>query len=190
MSAKQRNGKPGWDQEERKVHSNSKIKSLPDADQETLWLLMHPSDDTVTPYTVEACMFYLQEEHGRSVASSTFYEWHAWYQFKLRMDSAAERAEQARLELAKDPRLTPEDLDRAAQTVFTAETLQNRDVKGYVALAKLGLAKTKQQLDRDKLSAASKSQIEKGLDALLAEIQGNPKALALFKQLQEVVSKA
>ncbi len=63
-------------------------------------------------------------------------------------------------------------------------------MKGYVALAKLGLAKTKQQIDRDKLSAATKTQIEKGLDALLSEIQGNPKALALFKQLQEVVSKA
>ncbi len=190
MAAKQRTGKPGWDQADRKVHSNSKLKSLPDADQETLWLLLHPTDDTVPAYTAEAALVYIQKEHGRSVAPSTFYEWHAWYQFKQRMDAAAERASQARLELAKDPRLTPEDLDRAAQTVFTAETLQNRDVKGYVALAKLGLAKTKQQLDRDKLSAATKSQIEKGLDALLAEIQGNPKALALFKQLQEVVSKA
>lgn len=190
MSAKQRTGKPDWDRAERKVHSNSKIKNLPAEDQETLWLLMHPTDSSVPAYTVEEGMVHLLEEHQRSVSSSTFYEWVAWYALKLRMEAASERANQTALELTRNSDMSPDDIERVAQTVFTAESLADGNVKAYVQLAKLNLAKTKHQLDRDKLSAATKSQIEKGLDALLAEIQGNPKALALFKQLQEVVSKA
>ncbi|RYD19905.1 MAG: hypothetical protein EOP88_17100 [Verrucomicrobiaceae bacterium] len=175
----------------RKVHSNSVLKNLPREDQEVLWELYHPSDKDTPAYSVEQCLVHVLEQHGKLVKSpDTFYKWHDWYSLERRLDSAAERAEQARLELAKDPTITPEDLDRVAQTVFMAESLQSGNAKVYVALAKLNLAKNKQQLDRDKLTAATKSQLERGLDALLAEIQGNPKALAIFTQLQEVVSKA
>lgn len=189
MASKKRTGKPGWDQE-RKVHSNAKLKTLPREHQETLWELLHPTDATVQPYNVEQCLVHLQEEHQVEVSASTFYEWVSWYGLQLRLDAAAERAEQARLELAKDPSITPEDLDRVAQTVFTAESLTSGNAKVYVQLAKLNLAKNKQQLERDKLTAATKTQLERGLDALLAEIQGNGKALEIFKQLQEVVSNA
>jgi hypothetical protein len=46
------------------------------------------------------------------------------------------------------------------------------------------------QKERDKLKAATKTDIEKGLEALLAEIKGNKKAEAIFAQLQEVVKAA
>lgn len=190
MAAKQRTGKPPWDKAPRKVNPKAKLKNLPEEDQEALWLLMHPTDETVTPYTLEAAMVHVLEEHDISVAVSTMGEWHSWYSLKLRMDAATERATQTAEELTKNTDMSPEDIERVAQTVFTAESLASGNLKGYVALAKLNLAKTKAQLDRDKLSAATKTKIEQGLDALLAEIQGNPKALVLFKQLQEVVSKA
>lgn len=55
---------------------------------------------------------------------------------------------------------------------------------------KLVLKRKDQEITERKLSAAAKDKIEVGLDALLAEIQGNPRALLLFNQLKEVVAKA
>lgn len=174
----------------KKARADSKLKNLAETDQETLWLLLHPTDSTVPAATMEDVRVYVLEELKVSAALSTLSEWHAWYSLKRRMEAAAERANQTSIALARDSSLTPADIERVAQTVFTAESLQMGDVGAYVKLANLRLKASKQALDRDKLTAASKSLIEKGLDALLAEIQGNPRAMKLFAQLQEVVSKA
>lgn len=182
--------KPAWDKPAPKVRADAKLKNLSEEDQETLWLLLHPTDPETPPYTLEAALVYIQEEHDFSVSLSTLSEWRSWYQLKQRVDAARERAEQTRLELLKDPNLSPEDIEKVAQTVFTAEAVETMNVKAYVALAKLNIARNKQAIERDKLNAATKSKLETGLDALLAEIQGNPRALEIFKQLQEVVEAA
>lgn len=186
-----RTGKPSWDIPPPKVRKDAKLKNLSEEDQETLWVLMNSPDKEATPdYTQDEALVYILEEHGFSVSGSTLSEWHSWYALNLRTAAARERADQTREELLKDPSLAPDDIERVAQTVFTAEALETKDVKAYVALAKLNIARNKQALERDKLTAATKTKLETGLDALLAEIQGNQKALAIFKQLQEVVSKA
>lgn len=173
----------------KKPRADSKLKNLPENIQEGFWLLLHPSDAETPAYTLEDLGGEIFDKHQISVGLSTLSEWRSWYALKRRMEQAAERADQARLELAKSGDYSPEAIERVAQTVFTAETLQAGDVEGYVKLAKLELARTKQMLDRDKLTAASKTAIEKGLDALLAEIQSNPKAMAAFKTIQEEVRK-
>lgn len=174
----------------KKPRADSKLKNLPDSDQEAIWTLMHPADAETKAWTLDAVAAHVQESYQFSVALSTLSEWHAWYALKLRMDMAAERANQTALRLAKDSDLSPEDIERVAQTVFTAETLQGGDVDGYVKLAKLRLASSKQAIEREKITAAAKTKIEAGLEALFAEIKGNKKAEALFAQLQEVVKSA
>lgn len=174
----------------KKPRADSKLKNLPEADQEAIWLLMHPADAETKAWTLDAVAVHVQDTHRFSVALSTLSEWHAWYALKRRMEMAAQRANQTSIELARNSDLTPEDIERVAQTVFTAESLQHQDVGAYVQLAKLNLQRSKQAIEREKISAAAKSKIEAGLDALLAEIQGNPKALKLFTELKEAVSKA
>lgn len=140
----------------KKPRADSKLKNLAEGDQETLWLLMHPTDSTVAAYTLEAVQVHVQDEHGFSVALSTLSEWHSWYALKQRMEAAAERANQTSIELAKNSDLTPEDIERVAQTVFTAETLEAGNVKGYVALAKLRLASRALDHDARKLKLLEK----------------------------------
>lgn len=182
--------KPTWDKPAPKVRADAKLKNLPEEDQETLWLLLHPTDSETPAYTLEAAMVYIQEEHDFSVALSTLSEWHSWYQLKRRMDAARERADQTKLEMLKDPNFSTEYIEQAGLAVFQAEAVETMNVKAYVALCKLSLAREKQAIERDKLTAATKTKLETGLEALLAEIQGNPKALVIFKQLQEVVEAA
>jgi len=139
--------KPTWDKPAPKVRADAKLKNLPEEDQETLWLLLHPTDPETPGYTLEAALVHIQEEHDFSVSLSTLSEWRAWYQLKRRMDAARERADQTKLELLKDPNLSAEDIEKVAQTVFTAEALESGNVKGFVALAKLRLAN--RALDHD-----------------------------------------
>ena len=131
----------------KKPRADSKLKNLPDSEQEALWELLHPQDAEATPWTLDALAVDIQERLGFSVSLSTVSEWRSWYALKRRMEMAAQRANQTSIELAKNSDLTPEDIERVAQTVFTAETLQGGDVKGYVALAKLRLAS--RALDHD-----------------------------------------
>jgi nicotinic acid mononucleotide adenylyltransferase len=70
---------------------------------------------------------------------------------KKRMEAARHRAEQARLALATDPNITPADLSRIGQMVFTAETIEDGNVKAYVELVKLQLQAAKQDIEMRKL---------------------------------------
>jgi len=137
--------------EPKKPRADSKLKNLPENIQEGMWLLLHPSDPETKAYTLEDLGGHVFDSHGISVGLSTLSEWRAWYSLKRRMEAAAERADQARLELAKDPNISPEDIERVAQTVFTAETLQSGDVESYVKLAALGLKRRALDQDERKL---------------------------------------
>ncbi len=176
--------KPAWDAAPKMPRADAKLKTLPEGEQETLWLLLTPTDATVPPYTLEALMVHIEEEYGFAVSLSTVSEWRSWYALKRRMEQAAARATQAKLELAKDPSITAEDIDRVAQTVFMAEAVEGMSVKGYVQLAKLRLQREKHELEKDRLTLASKSKVEAGLDALAAELKGNKKATKIFAELK------
>jgi hypothetical protein len=72
------------------------------------------------------------------------------------MELAAQRANQTSIELAKNSDMTPEDIERVAQTVFTAESLQAGDVSAFVALAKLRLQNRALDLDAKKFALLEK----------------------------------
>ena len=124
---------------DRKPRADSKLKNLPPAEQEGLWELMHPSAPDTRAWSLDEVGADIASRLGFSVALSTLSEWHSWYSLERRMRSARERANQTALQLATNKDFTPEAIDRAAQTVFTSEMLEEGNVTGYVALARLGL---------------------------------------------------
>lgn len=81
-------------------------------------------------------------------------------------------------------------LELVKQVSFEMMSGQRTDPKVAEKFIKLILKADKQDQDREKLNAASKSKIEEGLDALLAEIKGNKKAEAIFAQLKQEVKAA
>jgi hypothetical protein len=137
----------------RKTHANAKVKNLPDEAQEELWLLLHPTDTTVPPYTLEAAMVHLKEAHGVECALSTFSEWHSWYALQRRMINAQARAEQAKLEWVKEnPEASPDELERLGQMVFTAESIEGGNIKGFVALMRERSRRKALEIDSAKLA--------------------------------------
>ena len=87
------------------------------------------------------------------------------------------------------------DWDKATSELvsqITFEMLDGQRTDPAIAekFVKLVLKKDAQDQSRNKARELSRSKIDAGMEAMLAEIKNNPKALAIFKQLQEVVAKA
>jgi hypothetical protein len=81
-------------------------------------------------------------------------------------------------------------LELVKQVSFEMMSGQATEPKTAEKFIQLILKADAQDQSREKIKAASKSKIEDGLEALLAEIKGNKKAEAIFAQLQEVVKSA
>lgn len=127
----------------KKPRADSKLKNLPAEDQEAIWTLMHPTDKDTPAMTLEAVAAAVMDSYRISVGLSTLSEWHSWFALERRMLNARNRANQTAVELARNSDMSPADIERVAQTVFTAETLEAGNVKAYVALATLNLERAK-----------------------------------------------
>ena len=170
--------------------ADAKLKNMPSEVLDELWELRHPEEEDGRVWTLTEIAAWIPDRFGFPMGKSAVGDFYRWLQLKRRCDAAAARALQAKLELAKDPNINSDDIDRMGQTIFAAEALEFGDVKAYVALAKLKLAASKQALESQKLVTAAKDKIEAGLDALFAEIKGNAKAEKLFAELKAVVAKS
>lgn len=173
---------------DKKPRADSKLKNLPDTEQEALWLLMHPTDPDTPAWTLEAVAADVLSRLGFHIAISSLSEWRSWYALRRRMDAASARANQTAIELARNSDLTPEDIERVAQTVFTAETLEAGNVKGYVALAKLRLASRALDMDARRLSileakaAEAKAKLEALTTAAKSKGGLSPETLAVIEE--------
>lgn len=122
----------------KEIRADAKLKSLPQEELEVLWAYRYPVEGQ-KKMTYKKILAQIPLRYGFDVSLSTLSKFYSWLRLKKRMDAAADRAQQAKLELAKDPDISPEDLERVAQVVFTNESLETGDVKAYVQLAKLRL---------------------------------------------------
>ncbi len=125
---------------DKEVRSDATLKNLPPEELEVMWRFRNPTEGG-KKLSLEEVLLEVPLRYGFAVSSlSTVSEFYSWLRLKRRMDAAADTAAQVRLELAKDPDVSPDDLEAIAQKVFTAEALEGGDIKGFVALAKLKLA--------------------------------------------------
>lgn len=96
-------------------------------------------------------------------------------------------------DIARDVAESPGRWDEAAtdalkQRVFELMLVPSSSPKDVKQLFDLVLRAQKQEIERDKLTAATKDKITAGLDALYEEIKGNEAAVEIFNQLKEVVA--
>jgi hypothetical protein len=188
MPAKKKTTAPGAAPSTRKVHANAKVKLLPDEAQEELWLLLHPTDSTVPPYTLEAAMVHLKDEHGVECSLSTFSEWRSWYALRKRMENAQARADQAKLEwLRENPEASPDELEKLGQMVFTAESIEGGNIKGFVALMRERSRRKALEIDSQKLAILQRKADR--LDALEAKAKEIKQGGGLTPEMLELIEK-
>lgn len=156
---------------DKEIRSDAKLKNLPPQALEDLWRFRNPEEDG-EKLTLEAILVQVQENYGFTCSLSSLSEFYKWLRLKRRMDSARERAEQARVELANDPNVSPADLARIGQKVFTAEMVEDGNVKAFVELVKLQLQADKQAIELRKLEIleAKAAQLDSAKEVLTTKL--------------------
>jgi len=171
---------------EKEIRSDAKLKNLPEEALEELWLMRNPGEDG-EKLPLEAIAVEVPLRWGFTCSVSTLSEFFKWLRLKKRMEAATHRAEQARLALASDPNITPADLSRIGQMVFTAETIEDGNVKAYVELVKLQLQAAKQDLELRKLKILETKAAR--MDAIEAKAKEITAGGGLSAETLEVIEK-
>jgi hypothetical protein len=171
---------------DKEIRADAKLKNLHTEALEDLWRFRNPEEGG-EKLTLEAIAVQVQDLYGFSVSLSSLSEFYKWLRLKKRMESAAERATQARFALANDPTMTPDMLARVGQMVFTAETIEDGNVKAYVELVKLQLQAAKQEMELRKLAMLEAKASR--MDALEAKAKEIKAGGGLSAETLEVIEK-
>lgn len=162
-----------------KPRGDSKLKNLPDALQEALFQFLRRN-------TQEKTLAWLRDTHGVSSSPSALSGFFDWYPRQGWLKQSATIADQLTREVAKLPQLREDakTVGAIAQVSFELLAAQNRDSKFFLELTRERREERRLQLEREKHEWAKKSDVEKALDAMQAEVAGDAVALELFQQLQ------
>jgi len=185
------------------ARADAVLKNLPREALDELWELKNPPDEETKALTLTAISAWLPARFNVELGKSALGEFYVWLDLQRRMWARENMTEQIKEILAKDKTLSQEQLKAAGQRLFMADGILAKNVKTFVMAADLesadyrakqkdleiALRKESNELAREKLTAATRSSIEAGLDALSQEIKGNAKAEAIFSQLQEALRK-
>jgi hypothetical protein len=185
------------------ARADAVLKNLPREALDELWELKNPPDEETKAMTLTAISAYLPERFKVELGKTALGEFYQWLALQRRMWARESMVDQVKEILAKDKSLSVEQVKAAGQRLFMADGILEKDVNVFAVAAnlegadyrakqkdlELALRKESNELAREKLTAATRSKIEAGLDALYQEIKGNAPAEKIFKQLQEVVKK-
>ena len=184
----------------KKPRSDSKLKNLPQEEQEALWELrttpqvpldVEEPEGAMRPFTQRELQVEIPLRHGFTVSAGSLSEWESWFQLKQDFAHSVRRAEEAKLQyLAANPDATPEALMAVGQMIFTNKSMQEGDVAAFVKLSTLMERRKAREFDEKKFQSSLKSKLEAGLDALFEEIKGNAKAEHIFAELKDTLVKS
>lgn len=112
------------------------LKRLPEQALEDLWRMRNPEEGG-EPMTLEAICVEIPKLYGVSCSMGALSNFYKWLRLKRRMAEAKSRSQQVVEELAKEGRMSAEELMEAGQMVFASETLDDGNVKAFVQLLKV-----------------------------------------------------
>lgn len=150
------------------TRADAKLRDLPKEDLLFLWSCRNPApgEKRITFSRIRA---EILPRYGTTMSGSTLSDFYAWLKIWKRWEDAKDFAMQARMELAKDPLVSDEELDRFSDRVMKTEVAVNKDVKGYVAIRRMAIQeKTANQ--RDQLIALKDREVQQK-DKLLKQAE-------------------
>lgn len=177
----------------RKARGDGKLMSLPKEARDTirLWLV----EENATYKTV---IDRLEKEYGIKTSAGALNNFWQRYCFGDNFARARHIADDLRETLSGAPDLfNSQTVSAISQRAFELAISKEANVKELATLAKivgdsarLELQKKQLELDLEKWRTAVRTDIEKGLDALYAEIAHSPAAVELFDRLKATVLKS
>jgi hypothetical protein len=171
----------------KKPRSDSRLLNLPEDQFQALvdWLLAG------SPYRVikERLLKEFQVVTSNA-ALSDFWNTCAAPALLARRKRAVTLADEVAQDAAACPgRFDDATIDALKQKAFELAVNPQADPRDVKGLFMLILKSRDQELEQEKFRETMRSSIERGLDALYSEAQGNPEALALFGKFKAAVMK-
>lgn len=134
------------------------------------------------------------KDDGHNISATALHDWYSLHSWKVSAASAREVANQAREDASAKTDYNEATLALVHERAYILARTKGASVKDLAMLAdiigesaKLTLKKRELELSFEKHRETVKTNIEKGLDALYAEIKGNAEALALFQKFKAAV---
>lgn len=150
----------------REPRVDAKLKRAHKDLQRELWELRNPPDPDQKPLSFDALQVEVPRIFGFTASAGALSDWLAWYGLNERMELAEARMLQAKIQLAKDPSLSPKALSEAGRVIFMAEALANKDRKGFASVETLEQGREKLKQGQQKLKQNEKrlSQTDRSLE--------------------------
>ena len=105
---------------------------------------------------MEAICVEIPKLYGFSVSISTLSSFYSWLVVKRRLDARAALADQLKMELAKNPEISEDQIRRAGQRLFMAEGILEKDAKVFAEMVKIGQNETRLRQNDQKIDLQKK----------------------------------
>jgi DNA-binding transcriptional MerR regulator len=129
--------------DEPEAHINSPLQQRAEKDPqfaEEMWRFRHPEEDG-EKLTLEAILVECPLRYGITVGSlDTLSRFYAWLKLKRRFQEKRNAIEQIKAEMAKDPDMTPDQIERAGRVMFLTESVVEKNAKVFSSMVKIGQA--------------------------------------------------
>ncbi len=161
---------------EPKARGDAVLKTLPDALQEQVWQYLRRNTQGNT-------LAWLKKAHSiktSPAALSDFWHWYPRTRFVQEAKTASDELAAAVTRLP-EMKVTAAQAREIAQANFEILANRNRDPELFAMLSAGEEKRERLRLEREKFEWSKKTEAEKGLDALHAEIKGDAEALRLFQ---------
>lgn len=137
---------------EREVRADAKLQNLTDEDLLELWKWRNPQDADQKKMTYKEISVEVPLRWGFTVSLSTLSDFYKWLKLWKRTRDMRMREAQARRELLEqNPNASIEDLERLGQMILMSETVEDGDIKGFVALLKAKATNKKLNLEERRI---------------------------------------
>lgn len=141
---------------DKEIRADAKLKNLPEEELEAMWRYRNPEEGG-EKLTLEAVCVEVPLRYGFTVSMSTLSTFYAWLRVQRRLSARALLSDQLKLELAQNPDVSEDQIQRAGQRLFMAEGIIEKDARVFADMVKIGQADKKLAQNEKRLEQADKS---------------------------------
>ena len=136
--------------------ADAKLQNLQPEELDVMWRFRNPEKGGER-LTLEAIAVEVPLRFGFTISLSSLSQFYRWLKLKRRFAARTDTIEQIKLELAKDPNISAEQVEKAGQVLFMAEGIAEKDARVFANMVKIGQSRAKLAQNDKRLKQADKS---------------------------------
>lgn len=135
---------------DKEPRADAKLQNLPQEELDVMWRFRNPEKGGER-MTLEAIAVEVPLRYGFTISLSSLSQFYRWLKLKRRFAVRTDTIEQIKLELAKDPNISAEQVEKAGQVLFMTEGIVEKDARVFANMVKIGQARVKLEQNEVKL---------------------------------------